>query len=84
MRMLPADTSKEAASKQYRILAGLTPAQRAEMAFELSDNLRSITISGILHRHPGLRPKDLVKEILKLTLDKPLFEQIYDKGKAAL
>ena len=82
MRILPADTSKEATSKQYRILAGLTAAQRAQMAFELSDNLRSITVSGILHRHPGLRSKDLVKELLKLTLDKQLFEQIY--GKAAL
>ena len=84
MRILPSDTSKEAAFKQYEILRSLSPAQRLEMAFELSDNLRSITVSGILHRHLGLRPKDLVKEILKLTLDKKLFEQIYSKSKATL
>lgn len=75
MKFLPRDTTPEAARHRYAILGKLTPSQRLEMAFDLSDSLRETLLAGIRHRHPDYSPRQVRRELLRLTLDKELFEK---------
>ncbi len=50
---------------------------RAAMVFELSDNLRELVEAGIRRRHPDYTPRQMVQSVLRLTLDKAVFEQIF-------
>lgn len=77
MNTIPSDTTIEATRKQFEILRRLDPQTRAEMTFELSDNLRSIVEAGVKMRHPNFDQQQVEKEVLKLMIGEPLFRQIY-------
>ena len=79
---LPHDTQKDSAIKQVHALRKMGIAGRAEMTFQLSDNLRSIVESGIRHRHPEYTQKQVIKAILSLTVDKDLLDQAFPKDEA--
>lgn len=74
-KFLPRDTTLEAARFRYSVLRRLSPAERLEMAFELSDAVREALIAGIRHRHPDYTPRQVRREVLRLTLGKDLFEK---------
>ena len=59
---IPRDTSSEAMAKQDEILRGLGPAGRAAMAFELSDNLRTMVEAGVRSRHPDWEESEVRSE----------------------
>ena len=71
------DTSPEAMAVQVAALQKMGLEGRAEMVFELSDNLRELVEAGIRRRHPDYTPQQVVQSVLRLTLDKELFEQIF-------
>ena len=71
------DTTKEAAQKQTEILRRLGLQGRAALTFQLSDNLRTITIDGIKHRHPEYTPQQINLALFRLTLDPHLFQQAF-------
>jgi hypothetical protein len=71
------DTTPEAFKKQMEVLGKLGPERRLEMMFELSDNLRELVKAGIRHRHPDYTPQQVIQAVLKLTLDKKLYDQIF-------
>lgn len=48
------DTTIEAARIQRQVLAGKTPEERAQMAFEMSELVRQLVMDGIRRRHPDL------------------------------
>jgi hypothetical protein len=77
MNWIPADTTIEAARKQFEILRRLGPDARLEMAFEMSDNLRSIVESGVRFRHPDYDEQEIQKEVLRLMIGESLFKQVY-------
>ena len=77
MNMIPADTTLEAARKQFEILRRLGPEVRLKMAFELSDNLRSIVESGVRHRHPDWDEKSVKRAVLRLAIGEHLFRQAF-------
>ncbi len=76
MNFLPRDTTPEAARHYYATLRKLSPSQRLKMAFELSDAVRETLIAGIRHRHPDYSPRQIRRELLRLTLDKELFAKV--------
>ena len=77
MNMIPADTTLEAARKQFEILRRLGPEVRLKMAFELSDNLKSIVEAGVRLRHPGYDEQKIKQGVLRLMIGEALFKQIY-------
>lgn len=52
MNRLPADTTIEAARKQFEILQNMTGEQRMEIAFELSDKARQELMADIKKQNP--------------------------------
>lgn len=63
----PVDTSQEAWVVQRSALRRMTGPERVAMAFEMSDAARSISESGIRHRHPewsGEQVRDALMDLL--------------------
>jgi hypothetical protein len=77
MNTIPADTTLEAVRKQFEILRRLGPEARLKMAFELSDNLRSIVEAGVRERNPSYEEQKIRQEVLRLMIGDALFKQIY-------
>jgi hypothetical protein len=75
--MLPHDTQKDPALKQYDILRKMTLSQRAEMTFQLNDNLRDIVRAGILQRHPEYTPDQVTQAALNLIMDNELVSKAF-------
>ena len=74
---IPTDTTKDAAQKHTEILRRLGLQGRAALTFQLSDNLRTVTIAGIKHRHPEYTPDQIKLALFRLTLDPDLFAQAF-------
>ena len=84
MNLIPSDTTIDAARKQFEILERLGIEGRAEMTFELSDNLRQITESGVRSRHPEYNDREVRREVLRITLGDELYRKAFgerDKDK---
>jgi len=77
MNGIPADTTIEAARKQFEILRRLDDETRLKMAFELSDNLRSIVEAGVRLRHPEYDEQQINRQVIRLMIGEALFKQIY-------
>jgi len=77
MNWIPADTTIEAARKQFEILRRLRPEARLKMAFEMSDNLRSIVEAGVRMRHPNYDEQQIQREVVRLMVGEARFEQMY-------
>jgi hypothetical protein len=76
MNAIPADTTLEAARKQFEILRRLTPQKRALISFEISDNIRQNVIAGIKKLHPDFTDTEIKKELLRRTVGEELFRKI--------
>ena len=50
---------------------------RAEVTFQLSDQLYQVTKAGIRHRHPDYTEQQVTQAYLRLILDEELFEQVF-------
>lgn len=76
MNVIPADTTVEAARKQFEILRRLTPQKRALISFEISDNIRQNVIAGIKKMHPDFTDTQIKKELLRRTVGDELSRKI--------
>ena len=56
---MPRDTSREAFAVQIERLREAGPEARANMAAELSDVIRELTLAGIRDRHPDFDDRDV-------------------------
>jgi hypothetical protein len=79
MDAIPSDTTIEAARKQFEILRRLDAETRLKMAFELSDNLRSIVEAGVRLRHPRYDEQQINRQVIRLMIGEVLFKQIYSE-----
>ncbi len=77
MKLIPSDTSLDAATKQFEILRRMTIQQRARITFDLIDNLRQITEAGVRQRHPDYDDRKVAQAVARLTLGDQLFRQAY-------
>jgi hypothetical protein len=78
MNGIPADTTLEAARKEFEILRKLGPQVRASMAFEMSDNLRRIVEAGVRNRHPDFDEKKIKLQVLQLMIGDKLYRQMLE------
>jgi pimeloyl-CoA synthetase len=79
MNLIPHDTTIDALQKQFEILERIGIAGRAEMTFQLSDNLRQIIEDGVRLRHPEYNDKQVRQEVLRITLGDELYRKAYGK-----
>ncbi len=73
----PADTTIEAARVQFDVLQRLDISERANMTFQLSNNLRRITEAGVRLRHPDYDDETVKLAVLRLTLGDDLFGEAF-------
>jgi len=71
------DSSREAIATQVAALQKIGIEGRAAMVFELSDNLRELVEAGIRRRHPDYTSRQVVQGVLRLILNKDMFERIF-------
>ena len=76
MNAIPADTTLEAARKQFEILRRMSPQKRALISFEISDNVRQNVIAGIKKMHPDFTDTQIKKELLRRTVGYELSRKI--------
>jgi hypothetical protein len=77
IEVIPQDTSKEAAEIQAAVFKDMTVSQRMAITFQLSNNMRSLVIAGIKKRHPEYTDKQIVEAVIKLTVEKELFQKVF-------
>jgi len=82
MKTTSSDTTIDAAVKQFEILRKLDTETRAQMTFQLSDNLHQIVEDGIRHRHPEFNEKQVKRELLRLTIGEQLTSRIFAANKS--
>ncbi len=71
------DTTADSLARHIAALRKMDIGDRAQMTFELSDNLRSIVESGIRQRHPDYSPEEIQRAALGLTIDRALFNAAF-------
>ena len=79
MNLIPNDTTIDAMRKQFEILERIGIKGRAEMTFELSDNLRQIVKEGVRLRYPEYSDSQVRREVLRITLGDELYRKAYEK-----
>ncbi len=79
MNLIPSDTTIDALRKQFEILERIGIEGRAEMTFELSDNLRQIIESGVRLRHPEYNNHQVRREVLHITLGDELYRKAFEE-----
>ena len=77
---IPSDTTADSFARHIEALRKMDISARAQMTFELSDNLRSIVESGIRQRHPDYSAEEVQRAALGLTIDKALFNEAFGGG----
>ena len=77
MNIIPSDTTIEAAVRQFEILRKLDINARAEMTFQLSNNLRRVVEAGVRKRHPDYDEQTVKKVVLRLMIGERLFRQAF-------
>jgi hypothetical protein len=75
------DTTPETMAKEIEILRRIGPATRLGMAFELSDNLRSLVEAGVRHRHPQWGDRMIEREVIRLMVGDDLFRKAYGEDR---
>ena len=80
--MTSRDTSREARAVQLQAQRRLGPAGRVELAFEMSEQARAISISGALAREPGLGPEEARARLLRRLLGDALFDACWPTSSA--
>ena len=63
--MIPADTSREAATVQLRMLDALSGAERLQMAIEMSEFVKRLKLSALRSELPGRSETELTRLVLK-------------------
>ncbi len=76
MDYIPDGTTPEAHRKHIEHLRSLTPAQRAEIAFELSDKARQKLIDDIKKQHPEFTKQQLIIEIIRRCYGEKLAQEV--------
>jgi hypothetical protein len=76
MNLIPNDTTIDALQKQFEILERIGIEGRAEMTFELSDNLRQIIEDGVRLRHSEYDDSQIFQEVLRITIGDELYNKL--------
>lgn len=75
--MMSRDTSVAARAVQLAALRAMGPGRRVELALEMSEQAREISIQGILARDPGLGYAEARAQLLRRLLGPELYDAAY-------
>jgi hypothetical protein len=75
--IISGDTTLEAARVQYDILRRMDISDRADMTFQLCDNMRTFVEAGVRDRHPDYNDNKVHLAVMRLTLGKRLFREAF-------
>lgn len=75
--IIAGDTSLEAARIQYGILRKMDISDRAEITFQLCDNMRAFVEAGVRDRHPDYDDDKVRLAVIRLTLGERLFREAF-------
>jgi len=64
--MRSSDTTAEAGRVYVAAYASLSGAERVMRAMEMAEEVKSITLAGITHRHPHFTPEQVHREWLRI------------------
>jgi hypothetical protein len=70
------DTSADARRVQLEILRRMTGPDRVALAFEMSDEVRSLSEAGIRHRHPDWADAKVHAALLSILLGRDVAEKV--------
>ncbi len=84
MKPIYKDTTLEAKRVQFQILRDIGIEKRAEMTFNLSDEVRALAEAGIRLRHPEYDVNRVRLELIRLVLGQKLFNEVYNLKKSQL
>jgi len=76
-RMSSGDTAPEAAEVQRAVHRRLGPARRAELAFEMSEEARRVSVAGLRARDPSLSAEEARARVLRQILGDALYAAAY-------
>jgi len=68
------DTAAAAREVQLAALRALGPARRVELALEMSEQARAVSLAGVLAREPALSPEQARARLLRRILGAALFD----------
>jgi hypothetical protein len=74
------DTHHHAHDVQLRVYRQMSPERRAEIAFELSEDVRRITCDGIRQRHPEYSDEDVRRALVALIYGEELARKIWPQA----
>jgi hypothetical protein len=60
------DTDPAVRRRQLEAYRRMTPQQRVELAFQMSEDLRAISLAGIRARHPELDEAAVAEELVRI------------------
>ena len=72
--MRSSDTARDALEVQRAAQRRLGPARRVELAFEMSEQARTVSIQGAMAREPGLSPEHARARLLRRLLGAALYD----------
>jgi 16S rRNA C1402 (ribose-2'-O) methylase RsmI len=76
MNWIPADTTIEAARKQFEILKNMTGEQHIEIAFELTDKARQELIADIKKQNRDFTDQQVKLEIIRRCYGEKLAQEV--------
>jgi len=77
IELIPADTTPEARLVELAIWRRMSPERRLEIAFEMTETLRSIVAAGVRSRHPEYSEQQVKLAMIRLWLGDELFRKVY-------
>ena len=84
MGIISPDTTIEASAVEVEILRKMDVSQRAEITFQLGNNLRQMVESGVRFRHPDYDNRKVNMAVLRIFVGDKIFRQIYGDIEVAL
>ena len=73
------DTSAEADAIQRQVWQRLGPIGRLELAVQMSDDARELSITGVLSRRPELTRREALLAVVRQQLGDDLFEAAFGR-----
>ena len=77
---MPEDTTPEAAAVQREVLRLAGPVGRVELAFQISEELRAVTLAGLRARNPEKSGAEIRSLLLRRILGERLFAEAWPEG----
>ena len=75
--MCPRDTSPEAWKIYLDLQRKLTPAQRMQQVFELSEAMRQLQMAGLRQQYPDADEREIFLRAARANLGRELFQKVY-------